>query len=353
MKIIKFGGSNFKSKNDIDNSIDFIINQTLNDENIVIIISAFDKLTSILRDTIYNIINNSNSINHEFNKIKFFIEKYAEINHPIISKRLEELEQLLLAISILEECSPKVKDNIISIGDLISSEIFYLQLNSKISASFINSREIFQTNSNFGNARINIEKTQINIKNNINTGVNVIAGFIGSDEFSNPTTLGLENSNLSALLCSIALDTKECEYITDTEGIFEVDPKLIASSNINNISYIDAMKLAKFGLKLFTIEQLDLANKYNIKLIYYSLSDLESKTAINENISSFNYIIIKRDKDILIFVRKIDNILLKLNNIKHEDINEIYINLKDSFIKILTENNSKEFINYLYKELYS
>ena len=93
MKIIKFGGSTFKNENDIFKTIEFIQNLHTNNTEIVIIISAFDKFTSILNEIVNNIISQPTQFNYEFNKIKLFI-----------SSRLIRIRRSL--ISLIGTCRP-------------------------------------------------------------------------------------------------------------------------------------------------------------------------------------------------------------------------------------------------------
>lgn len=353
MKIIKFGGSTFKNENDIFKTIEFIQNLHTNNTEIVIIISAFDKFTSILNEIVNNIISQPTQFNYEFNKIKLFISKFININrNSVILNRLSEIEELLYAISILEECSKKVLDSLISIGDLISSEIFYLKLmESGIYCHLINARDVFVTDENYGNAGILFNKTLTNIRSNIKGNINVIAGFIGASANGNPTTLGMENSNLSAILCSIALETKNCEYFTDTNGIFEIDPKIASSESVENINYEDALILSRIGLKQFTIEQITLAKQYDIELTYCNLENLSIKTHINNAKSSFKNIIIVKNNGIEILIKNMNEFLLKLNKLDTENINKVDINFNEMIIKINIKLFSNEFIHTLYSQL--
>lgn len=350
MKIIKFGGSTFKNENDIVRTIEFIKDLYTNNTDIVIIISAFDKFTSTLNEIVNNIITKPTQFNYEFNKIKLFIEKFIDINsNQLIIKRLEEIEEILFAISILEECSKKVLDSLISIGDLISSEVFYLKLMEVGTyCHLINARDVFVTDENYGNAEILFDKTLANIKGNIKGNINIIAGFIGSSENGNHTTLGMENSNLSAILCSIALNTKECEYFTDTKGIFEIDPKIASSESVENINYEDALTLSKMGLKQFTIEQITLAKQYDIELTYCNLENLSIKTHINNAKSSFKNIIIVKNNGIEILIKNMNEFLSIISSFESKDMSKIEINFTNSIIRINSNIYPSDFINKLY-----
>lgn len=353
MKIIKFGGSTFKSEIDIDNTIDFIVNNYAKHDDLTIIISAFDKLTTILKHTVANIISNPTTIIYEFNEIKVFLSKFINLDeNPYLNNRLNELKELFNAIAILEECSVKTLDAIISIGDLISSEIFYLKmLISPQKCNFINAREVFISDCHYGNAKIDFDETLERIKNKFVAKINITAGFIGSTKEGEPTTLGMENSNLSAILCSIALGTKDCEYITDTSGIFEIDPKILSSNNIKNINYSDALLLAKYGLKQFTSEQIYLAKKYNIELKYLSIKHENQVTTITNEESTYHYIYIQNQNIYIILSKDINLFLGKIDKLDKDKIKEIKIDFEDSKVKIILNDNSNSFLADLYLKL--
>lgn len=352
MKIIKFGGSVVKEKEDIINIIQFLKTNQIS-SNTTIIISAFDKFTSKLNDLIEIVINNSHLFDYEFKKILYFIDKYAVNNDNQVSENIiEELKNIINAVSILEECSDKTKDNILSLGDLISSKIFYNYIEKSLeNVNFIDSRNVFITDSSFGKANIKFEDTISNLRKYNSEKINVLAGFIGADKNGNPTTLGYENSNLSALLCSIAFENSECEYITDTDGLFEVDPKLIDSNRIDYINYSDAIKLANGGLKVFTKEQLELAQKHKITLIYTSIDNYNSKTIINDSKSTYQFVFIIKDSYFLVYYKDINKVMRKLSNIDNKNLKEININIKESYIKIHSDKYSDELLKNIYKEL--
>ncbi len=340
MKIIKIGGSTIKSTSDLEIAINYLISNYPSSEQLVIIISAFHKLTKLLKDSVYKILDNPDNYSNELNNIKLFLNIFNNKNTKILlQSHIKSLESLLFAVSVLEDCSDKLMDNILSYGDLISSEIFYIELKqSWADCEYINSQEIFITNSNFGKADVIIDSTLGNIKKHIKDKTTILAGYIGSDSLSNPTTLGMENSNLSAILCSIALETKSCLFITDTKAIYQIDPILTESDSINNLNYKDALALAENGLKLFTTEQIELSEQYKIELIYTSYYSDNLQTKINDKTSDYKYILIIDNSKATIFSPKSTELISSIMTNKDNEIIEANIKPKKNKIILYFQN---------------
>lgn len=340
MKIIKIGGSTIKSSSDLEKAINYLISNYPSSEQLVIIISAFHKLTKLLKDSVNNILDNPDNYSNELNNIKLFLNIFNNKNTKILlQSHIKSLESLLFAVSVLEDCSPKLMDNILSYGDLISSEIFYAEFkHTWADCEYLNSQEIFITNSNFGKADVIIDNTLENIKKHIKDKTTILAGYIGSDSLSNPTTLGMENSNLSAILCSIALETKSCLFITDTKAIYQIDPILTESDSINNLNYKDALALAENGLKLFTTEQIELSEQYKIELIYTSYYSDNLETKINDKTSDYKYILIIDKNKATIFSPNSNKRLSSIITKNEIEIKEATIKTNENKITLYIEN---------------
>lgn len=350
MKVIKLGGSTIKNYNDLQNAINFLSKKQ--EEDLIIIISAFDKLSQLLKDLVGNIILNPKNYINELNKLKLFFEKYNNKNTKnLLQKHLNDIENLFYAVSILEECSDKLLDNILSYGDIISAEIFYSEFNSNV-VRLVDAKSLIVTDSNYGNANILFNDTIKNLKEIKYNKINIVAGFIGSDKVRNVTTLGFENSNLTAILFSIAVNSKQCQYITDTSGVYEIDPKIQESEFVKNINYDDALNLSKIGLKLFTEKQITLANKYKIQLSYFTINCPDKVSYVSNKKSTFNVMLLTKNNELIIYSNKIPFILNKLANISEIKFKEIRAIFDIFLTRILLQNvlNNEQILK-IYREL--
>src|SRR3989338_2381101 len=80
--------------------------------------------------------------------------------------------------------------------------------------------------------------------------VPVITGFIGATEDGRVTTLGRGGSDYSASIIGHCLDSDEVQILTDVDGVFTADPRVVNNAVlIPEISYKEASEMASFGAK--------------------------------------------------------------------------------------------------------
>jgi aspartate kinase len=95
----------------------------------------------------------------------------------------------------------------------------------------------------------------------------VVAGFQGTDDAGNITTLGRGGSDTSAVAVAAAIGADECEIYTDVDGVYTTDPNVCPSAKkIERISYEEMLELASLGAKVLQIRSVEIAMKYGVKL---------------------------------------------------------------------------------------
>src|SRR5690554_5177397 len=112
----------------------------------------------------------------------------------------------------------------------------------------------------------------------------VIAGFQGSDEAGNITTLGRGGSDTSAVAIAAATKADVCEIYTDVDGVYTTDPNTVPSARkIDRITYEEMLELASLGAKVLQIRSVGLAMKYGIPIhVRSSFSDAEGTIVTRE-----------------------------------------------------------------------
>lgn len=101
--------------------------------------------------------------------------------------------------------------------------------------------------------------------------VAVIAGFQGLNNYGDITTLGRGGSDTTAVAIAAALEADYCEIYTDVEGIYTCDPQLHkAARKLRNISYESMMEIAGLGAQVLHYRCVELARKYNVKILVRS-----------------------------------------------------------------------------------
>ncbi|MER3328269.1 MAG: aspartate kinase, partial [Candidatus Kapaibacterium sp.] len=113
-----------------------------------------------------------------------------------------------------------------------------------------------KTNSRFTNAELEFDKSCNIISERftseyIYNEINVMGGFIASDEEGRPTTLGRGGSDYSAAVIASAMGAEELQIWTDVNGILTSDPRVINGvKKVRKLSYSEASELSFFGAKV-------------------------------------------------------------------------------------------------------
>ncbi len=174
----------------------------------------------------------------------------------------EEVDALLQHVAALAESaslatSAALTDELICHGEMMSTKIFTQLLQERnFPAVWVDVREVVATNSHYGKAAPNDEKTQKQadalLKPLMNAGKVVITqGFIGRDDEGKTTTLGRGGSDYSAALLAEVLNANDVLIWTDVPGIYTTDPRVVpAAQRIDTMSFNEAAEMATFGAKV-------------------------------------------------------------------------------------------------------
>ncbi len=134
-----------------------------------------------------------------------------------------------------------------------------------------------ETTNTYSNARIRTIGTE-RIINELDEGsVVLVTGFQGVNQLGDITTLGRGGSDTSAVALAAALNADICEIYTDVEGVYTADPRIVPDARkLDEISYDEMLELASLGAKVLHNRSVEVAKKYNVKLVVRSsMSDAE------------------------------------------------------------------------------
>ena len=194
MKILKFGGSSTASAERIKRVVEIIKNYHNAKTKIAVVFSAFGGVTdelievskkALLRDDSYLEIFQKIKIKHLNTSAKLITHKNKKEVKKQIENYFNELSDILKGIYLLKELTPRILDKIMSYGEKLSNYIISETLkSSNIKAEFLDTSTIIKTDNTFGNARINVEKTNKNILEHFGrcSKMQIITGFIASNE---------------------------------------------------------------------------------------------------------------------------------------------------------------------------
>ncbi len=362
MNVLKFGGAVLKTPDGFEKMAEII--SGTKDEPLLIIISAFSKATSKLKNAAITAEQDDDM--KALSIVKGIVDEYRFFADKIISNKdisnalnqvFEEGEDkiggYIRGVNITRELTPRTLDAILSFGEYFALHTVHHFLQEKgMDIRCIDSTSILVSNSNYGNADPLIDLTNEKVEKILKPALNkhgkvVTQGFVAMDTKGEVTTMGIESSNLTATLLAGLLGAKSITFYTDVPGICNSDPKLTENpKTINTINYDDAYNLAARGLKLIYPPMIDLARKYSLELIYSSAFDISTgSTTINNGRSSTlpTTIILRQNLNLFIYsFREFSGrkeFQKKFTQFLNLNSNEFYFDSAADSLLILTEKN--------------
>nr|WP_315140804.1 bifunctional aspartate kinase/homoserine dehydrogenase I [uncultured Flavobacterium sp.] len=288
MKVLKFGGKSLSNGEGLNKVITIITDKVNQGEEIAIVVSARGNATDELEE-ILGIAAINGDYKPLFEDFKTYQQSdFAEVD---LSKEFSVLEKLFEGVSLIGDYSKKIKDQILSKGELISAKLLTaILIKNGVNAKFADSRELIKTDSKFGDAQ---PLEQISKKNVIqffkqnNETVNIITGFIGSNTNNDTTTLGRNGSNYTASLIANYLDAEELQNYTHVDGIYTANPELVTDAKkIDFLSFNEANEIANFGATILHAKTIIPLLEKNIPLRILNTFNHENKgTLIRSNAS--------------------------------------------------------------------
>jgi len=263
MQVIKFGGSSVASAENINKVVD-IVKAKEGTGKIVMVVSALGGITDLLLQCAHLAATGHEAYKNILQEIEVRHLSTVKDLVPVtqqssvlsnVKKCCNEIEDICNGIFLLGELSGRTKDKIVSYGELLSSQIIAATLKiSGLDVVWKDSRELIQTDSNFGTAAVDFQQTNAAIKayfSTANATVFILPGFIAADAKATTTTLGRGGSDYTAAILAGAIDAAVLEIWTDVSGMMTADPRIVNNIKlIPKISYQEAMELSHFGAKV-------------------------------------------------------------------------------------------------------
>jgi aspartokinase/homoserine dehydrogenase 1 len=265
VKILKFGGSSVGTPDRIQTVIGLVTDQNRYElgEVRAVVVSAFQGIT----DSLITMAREAASGNAAWKEGVIILEKrhLGAIESLIpVSQRsgilastkviINELGDLLQGIALVNECSLRTLDLIMSFGERLSAFITAESFKARgFEVEMLDAREIIVTNELFGNARPDKELTAQATEEYFaaHPKLQIVTGFIGRSRSQHTTTLGRGGSDYTASLIGAALDADEIEIWTDVDGMLTADPRKVPKAfPIPEVTFEEAMELCHFGAKV-------------------------------------------------------------------------------------------------------
>jgi len=214
---------------------------------------------------------------------EFILEKFQKIS-DIVKKTRDEGNDVVVVVSamgdatnrlirmaetMMSDIPPRELDMLMSTGEQQSIALLAIALNSVgVNAQSFTGHQVgIITEGIFGKARItdiSSERLDAAIKEGV---VPVVAGFQGTTEEQEYTTLGRGGSDITAVALAAAIKADVCEFYKDVDGIYTTDPRICPSAHkIDRISYDEMLELASLGAGVLQSRSVEFAKNYNVPL---------------------------------------------------------------------------------------
>lgn len=198
-------------------------------------------------------------------------------------------EFLKLASEITPNAEERELDLLLSSGERISASLTALAIQAQgLKSMSLTGRQVGII-TNAAHTRAKIERISgTRIKDTVNRGIiPVIAGFQGTTEDAEVTTLGRGGSDLTAVAVSAALGADMCEIYTDVDGVYTTDPGIVPEARkLDKVSYEEMLEFASLGAKVLQTRSVEFAKKYGVQMVV--------RSSFNENPGT---LVLKEDKD--------------------------------------------------------
>ncbi len=263
MNILKFGGTSVGSAASINALLQILLKENQQAEKPIIVLSAMSGVTNLL-----TAMAEKAALAQDYTEeLKALEQRHFEVirallpaaaQNPVLTKLkiyFNELEELLQAIYNLQELSLQAKDLVLSYGERCSTfMVCHIAKQQFENAFFADAALFIKTDSNFGQAKVNTELTELLVKDfyqKHSDKILFVTGFIASNDANRATTLGRGGSDYTAAILGSVLNAAAIQIWTDVNGMMTADPRMVKKAfSLPELSYIEAMELSYFGAKV-------------------------------------------------------------------------------------------------------
>lgn len=174
-----------------------------------------------------------------------------------------------LAQAVTNSPNGRELDALLATGEQVSTALFSLALTrlGQSARSYTGSQVRILTDGVHGKARIREVDTE-RLQSDLSQGtVPVVAGFQGVDEEGNITTIGRGGSDTTAVALAVALEADECRILSDVDGVYTTDPRVVPSARrLEKVTYDEMLELSSLGSRVLQPRAVEFASKYGVIL---------------------------------------------------------------------------------------
>ncbi len=188
----------------------------------------------------------------------------------VVSAMGDSTDRLLdLARQLSPRPAPRELDALLATGEMVSCSLLAMALCDRgWPAKSYNALQLpVSTTGLHGRARIEgIECT--GLRADCAAGViPVFTGFQGRGPDGSITTIGRGGSDTSAVALAVALGADECQILTDVEGVYTADPRVVPDARrLDRVSFEEMLELAGQGSRVLHLRSVEFAARHGVRL---------------------------------------------------------------------------------------
>lgn len=274
--MFKFGGASLKDADRVRNVAEIL--NTFNQEEILIVVSAMGKVTDGMEKVVEAHAEQNGKAAELLEQVK---QQHYQICQELLGPEHEVYDLIndtFVEVEWVLDEEPHdnydyMYDQIVSVGELVSSRIVHAFLNSiGLPTQWLDARDVILTDNIFREGWVQWEDTQERadriVKPMLETpGFIITQGFIGSTSENFTTTLGREGSDYTAAIFSFCLDAESMTIWKDVPGVLTADPRIFENvTKLDRLSYKEAIEMTYYGAKVIHPKTIKPIQNKNIPL---------------------------------------------------------------------------------------
>ena len=263
---MKFGGTSVADPDAINRLIGIVKQQRARTGTPLVVVSALSKVT----DSLVSIaqLAEDGAVEQAAAAVKALLERHLSVATAVTSTsrdqlraevraEFDELNGLVHALSVLREVSPRSRDAVHAVGEVVSSRIVAAAFaDHGVACAWVDARTVLITDAEHTAAAPDMMETGDRARERVapllaEGKVVVLGGFIGATAAGITSTLGRGGSDYSAAIFGSCLGVDEIQIWTDVDGMLTADPRIVPQPRlVPQLSFAEASELAYFGAKV-------------------------------------------------------------------------------------------------------
>lgn len=182
-------------------------------------------------------------------------------------------ELVALSRELSSQPARREMDMLLHAGEIISASLLAIALEEEgaSAVSLTGSQAGMITDETHMQARIEQVEGERILHHLTRGRVVVITGFQGVSRRNEITTLGRGGSDTSAVAFAVGIGARQCEILTDVDGVYTADPRIVENPlKLSWCSYDEMLEMASLGAKVLHSRSVEIARKFGIELIVSS-----------------------------------------------------------------------------------